>query len=356
MPVKDTHAENLGQEETVIVVSDIHLGHIEFEHKKAFRVLLENLLKQDLLDEAGNKIPCHRLILCGDIFDFWRRNNEKVLQENSDIIQLLDALQRKEDVHLHLVLGNHDYFLRKALPHYNFTFVKTLVLTRPDVSFQFQHGHQFDPIQAEELFDLLSLTTGDTLGAIFQYVFESLKNAEAEVKKGVQTAISCLTGKNIEIRPDLAGEEELEPVISEQDVRLLIAELLRLPQEKFGSMIESEAQEVDDDLGPEICQVKFIDQLFSFTKIVRNAAKALKNSKDAPLLIFGHTHRPFIYINRNTGLTFANTGGWERMKVDASDWRYKYEDKTFLVINRQTINLYKFLLNGRGQLICTARL
>lgn len=81
----------------ILVVSDWHLGY-----KKCNRDAILNFLD----DQANTKID--HLILLGDIFDFWRRNNAEIIEENDDIMGKLDKLNVDT---LHYIAGNHDYYV-----------------------------------------------------------------------------------------------------------------------------------------------------------------------------------------------------------------------------------------------------
>ena len=80
-----------------IVVSDVHLG-TEDSNRDKFTEFIENL---------GDDVE--RLVLLGDIFDFWRRDPVGVLLENIDMVQKLLSLE--PEINVFFVVGNHDFHL-----------------------------------------------------------------------------------------------------------------------------------------------------------------------------------------------------------------------------------------------------
>jgi len=68
----------------ILVVSDLHLGYDKCNR-----------------DEFLNFLDYHRsaeidhLVLLGDIFDFWRRNNAQVVEENEEVMVKLNDLNAK---------------------------------------------------------------------------------------------------------------------------------------------------------------------------------------------------------------------------------------------------------------------
>jgi hypothetical protein len=70
--------------------------------------------------EKGN---IDHLILLGDFFDFWRRNNAKIITDNDDVIQKIIDLDAKN---LHYIIGNHDYYMYKLGKLYGENFPFTI--------------------------------------------------------------------------------------------------------------------------------------------------------------------------------------------------------------------------------------
>lgn len=80
----------------ILVVSDVHLGYYA-SNSRSFRDFLGGQCKSLGKNDT--------LVLLGDIFDFWRRNNVAVALENEIIFHSLENLDAK----IHYVVGNHDY-------------------------------------------------------------------------------------------------------------------------------------------------------------------------------------------------------------------------------------------------------
>ncbi|WXG41599.1 MAG: metallophosphoesterase [Candidatus Freyarchaeum deiterrae] len=89
-----------------VVVSDVHLGYKAYSNgkeecdKKKFNAFLIKFLKKHSIEY---------LILLGDMLEFWRRDNETVIDENRDILEQLLSLTNVE--HKIYVVGNHDFDL-----------------------------------------------------------------------------------------------------------------------------------------------------------------------------------------------------------------------------------------------------
>ena len=81
-----------------VVVSDVHLGYKRSDDD-AFLRFIETYPKWDETEQ---------LILLGDTFDFWRRQNAKVFTENKKIIECIRSIGPK----IIVVRGNHDYYLQ----------------------------------------------------------------------------------------------------------------------------------------------------------------------------------------------------------------------------------------------------
>lgn len=151
----------------IIAVSDVHLGY-EHADKQSFMSLLGNV--GSTLGQSDN------LVLLGDIFDFWRRNNVSVLLENEDVVEKLESLSTR----IHYVPGNHDFTFARVNPSGTvpFSFEKAVRLQDGGATFTFIHGYQlevlsnFEPLTIEEYEDLcfsLCQRTGDFLGDLLSF-------------------------------------------------------------------------------------------------------------------------------------------------------------------------------------------
>ena len=131
-------------EETLIMilaVSDIHLGYKEC-NRDAF---------SKFLDEYGSKEIEH-LVIVGDFFDLWRRNNAKLITENEDIIEKIGNINAKN---IHYIVGNHDYYMLNLGKRYGdnfpFTLSKNLRLEDGGNKFYFTHGYEFEVLSLEPM-------------------------------------------------------------------------------------------------------------------------------------------------------------------------------------------------------------
>jgi len=89
-----------------IAVSDIHLGYDRCD-KSAFEAFISELENPSGKILTGSKERIEHLVLIGDILDFWRGQNERVLLDNMNVLQRINDLERV--CNIHFVWGNHDY-------------------------------------------------------------------------------------------------------------------------------------------------------------------------------------------------------------------------------------------------------
>lgn len=83
----------------IIVVSDVHLGYEKCNINDFIRFL-----------DQCNSMGIDHLVLLGDILDFWRYNNARIVKENAETLAKIASLNVKN---IHYVAGNHDYYLLK---------------------------------------------------------------------------------------------------------------------------------------------------------------------------------------------------------------------------------------------------
>ncbi len=117
----------------ILVLSDLHLGYKNSNHK--------DLLA--FLDDYDNELD--HLVLLGDIFDFWRRNNARVVEEYNEVMVKMNDLNAKN---VHYVAGNHDYYILNMNKRYEdvFTVSKYLRLENEGESFFLIHGYELEAI------------------------------------------------------------------------------------------------------------------------------------------------------------------------------------------------------------------
>ena len=227
---------------TTIVVSDVHLGYKNC-NKKDFNDFLDVLSKRD---------DVNQIAICGDFLDMWRRDPAGVVLENVDIFDKLQNLQ-KSGTTIYYVAGNHDYHVLKLKNFgYQFTFYEEFPLTIDDIKYKFLHGYEFDRGQDKIYFDALCYST-DELGDMANNAWEIHNRGKSWWKR-----ISGFFKKGKDM-----GNLKI---------------LLTPPEERLKD-------------------VTVIDE------VEKNACSSVKEGE---VLIFGHTHKPFI----NTKENVANAGSW----------------------------------------------
>ena len=235
-----------------MVVSDIHLGS-EDSQKESFDSFLASLREdRDLTD----------LVLLGDIVEMWHRDASGVFLENMDTMGLLKDLQRR--INVHWVAGNHDYHLLKLknrAPHYHypFEFHETLELVDGDHTYHFMHGYEFE-YGSETRFirpilEILCHVMSDSDGVPRDDVWSNL----AKKMSALQTSVTTERGEEGKLKVTT------------------------------GSISESPGKRLKN-------RVEGIERL----------AYAEVRGRPGHVLIFGHTHDPFISQDGD----LVNTGSW----------------------------------------------
>jgi len=227
---------------TILVVSDVHLGYTQ-SNVDEFDAFVQTAIDRTDVDT---------LVILGDFIDMWRRDIIGLFLENHQILQSLLKLQQKKTIYY--VAGNHDYHLLKLVDHkYPLEFKKDLTLTGKDVTYVFKHGYEFDSEQWPPIMELLCDTTTDEIGQKRSELWDRLT---------------------------LAGQT-LEPI------KYLI-EILHSTKENY----------VQHLLTPPTVRLS--------TTFGEVELKAAQSVQDGQLLIFGHTHMPFVSPTQN----LVNAGSW----------------------------------------------
>lgn len=191
------------------------------------------------------------LVLLGDVVDMWRRDASGVFLENWDIISKIHDLGQKMTVYY--IAGNHDYHVLSLINHdYPFKFLQDLVLTDGQHKYRFKHGWEFDPAQKIPFMEALCRVMSDQAGD-----FES-------------GAWATLTREWTDF------QYWLRSFLDKNNIRQSITDL-QLPPE----------QRLKDTIGA-------------------IEGSACSSVRPGEVLIFGHTHRPFV----NTTETAVNSGSW----------------------------------------------
>jgi len=226
----------------VIVTSDHHLGYANSD-KPAFNRFLDEL--------AGQGDVTH-LVLLGDFVDMWRRDASGVFLEGHDTVTKLLALKDK-GVQILYVAGNHDYhILDLDNPNYPIQFSKDLTLTDGPVTYRLVHGYEFDPEQKVPFMSFLCRVMSDTGGALENHIWTDFNSLNSIFSK-------------------------MEPSFVKSDIAAITERLRKRPEERLQ--------------GGDIARVN---------------ATACQQAKPGEILVFGHTHVPFI----NKAENVANTGSW----------------------------------------------
>jgi len=229
----------------VVAVSDQHLGYTNSD-KPAFNQFLDHLKEDREVTD---------LVLLGDVVDMWRRDSSGVFLENGDTIEKVMGLSQRR-VNVHYVAGNHDFHVLKLQNFsYPFNFVENLMLRDGDYTYRFLHGYEFDPLQKKPLMEALCRVMSDQAGN-----FES----------GLWT----------ELTRDWSNPRyvlfEIFLFWKKGNVRRTADRLQQRPEDRLKG---------------------FLDQINS---------RACANVKPREILIFGHTHSPFVNKSENV----VNSGSW----------------------------------------------
>ncbi len=225
------------------MVSDQHLGY-ENADKDAFNQFLDHLKDDPEVTD---------LVLLGDVVDMWRRDVSGIFLENYDIIEKILGLP--STIKIHCVAGNHDYHALALEKHkYPLKFTKDLTLPSDGITYRFKHGWEFDLAQQEPIMELLCHNMSDEIG---------------QMRTGFWDLLTGSFGKN--------ALNSLQDLFKFHKSRAGYLKHLQTPPEK---------------------------RLKPYLKDVEK--KACQSVKRREVLIFGHTHRPFI----NTTETVANSGSW----------------------------------------------
>ena len=181
----------------------------------------------------------------------WRRDAAGVFLEAHDTIEKILALKSK-GVQVFYVAGNHDYHVVDLdNSKYPIQFSKELSLNDGPVTYRFVHGYEFDPEQKYPFMAFLCRVMSDQGGALENHLwtdFNSLNNIFSK----------------------------MEPSFLRADIGAIAGRLQRRPEDRLQGSLE---------------------------KINSTACKEVKSGE---VLIFGHTHVPFV----NKAENVANTGSW----------------------------------------------
>jgi UDP-2,3-diacylglucosamine pyrophosphatase LpxH len=206
----------------IVVVSDVHLGSDVGRKCKGTGRACDDLdldpLFQAFMGYIGREYlhtKEDRLILLGDIFDFWRKDAAEVMIENQEAVSKMREIAGRSVINY--VVGNHDYSIRemwRAAGTKNLfsTMDKRLHLDIDGNAFTFMHGHQFEVLanpydKSEKLYDSISSmlcnsagVTGSAASAIWAAIdpeahldyMKSVKKSTSERLKGKHNALDTV--------------------------------------------------------------------------------------------------------------------------------------------------------------------
>ncbi len=226
----------------IVVASDQHLGYAN-SNVKEFESFLDGLAgRSDVTD----------LVILGDFVDMWRRDVSGLFLEYHSIVEKVLALQQK--MRVRCVAGNHDYHLLKLQDHgYPLIFEPFATIQGENFTYVLRHGWEFDLAQQKPVMELLCDNMSDEGGKIRSDFWDALRSLGKDIWGSI-TDLSDFHG----------GRDKY------------IAHLLTPPKER---------------LLPYIGDVE---------------KRALASVGSGEILIFGHTHRPFVNSDKNV----ANSGSW----------------------------------------------
>ncbi len=205
----------------------------------------------DFLDQLSRDGEVSDFVLLGDVVDMWRRDSSGVFLENWDIIEKIMRLRDK--MRIHYVAGNHDYHVLRLEGHsYPFTFVENLALTEGNFRYRFVHGYEFDHAQTKPLMEALCRVMSDEAGGFESGAWAMLTRDWSDLRYFVYALFNKNSFRNVAENLQLMPEVRLKETIG---------------------LIE------------------------------RDACTSVKLGE---VLVFGHTHRPFV----NTTETVINSGSW----------------------------------------------
>lgn len=210
--------------------------------KTAFNAFLDNL---------SQRSDVTHLVLLGDVVDMWRRDASGVFLEHHDTVAKILNLKSK-GIQVFYVAGNHDYHvLDLTNPGYPFKFVKDVTLTDGPVTYRLVHGYEFDPEQKVPFMAFLCRVMSDTGGALESNLWVDFHSAKTILSK-------------------------MEPSFVKEDLAKVAQRLHQRPEDRLKGSLD---------------------------KINSTACNAVKPGE---VLIFGHTHFPFI----NKAENVVNSGSW----------------------------------------------
>jgi len=230
------------------------------------------------LDYIANRTDIETLVILGDLVDMWRRDVSGLFLEYSGFIDRFLKI-RKTGIKIYIISGNHDYhLLRLQAPSYQFEFSRDLVLPsgKEGLTYVFKHGWEFDFAQQPLLMEALCHNMSDEAGDARSRIYNSLMI----LKDHISDLVNFHGG----------NEGYVKHLMTPPETRLK----------------------------PYLTSVE---------------ANACASRGDNEILIFGHTHRPFVSDDKRV----INTGSW------ICEPQSNYVFNTFAELDGEQIRLMHFV-------------
>jgi UDP-2,3-diacylglucosamine pyrophosphatase LpxH len=234
----------------IVVATDQHLGYVNSNSKEF----------SDFLDYISKRTDVTDFVLLGDFIDMWRRDVSGLFLQHSDILKKVLAL--KTAMNVYCIAGNHDYHLLSLSSennpfreNYPLEFLPRLDLPKDNPKYLFRHGWEFDSAQHPAIMETLCYNFSDEAGKIRSEIWDVLTNT---------------------IEKDTLGE--IKNIINRFEGKDKYIESILQPPNK---------------------------RLESTPDLVEHIAYTLSKKADQ-ILVFGHTHRPFVNTDKNV----VNAGSW----------------------------------------------
>lgn len=233
---------------------------------------------RNFLDHLANRSDIETLVVLGDLVDMWRRDVSGLFLEYSDFIDKFLKI-KKAGIKIFMVAGNHDYhLLRLQAPSYQFEFCEDLVLPSgiEGLTYVFKHGWEFDFAQQPLIMEALCHNMSDEAGDARSRIYITLMI----LKDHISDLINFHGG----------NEGYVKHLMTPPETRL----------KNYLTSVE---------------------------------AKACASCDNNEILIFGHTHRPFVSDDKRV----INTGSW------ISEPQSNYIFNTFAELDGDHISLMHFI-------------
>jgi UDP-2,3-diacylglucosamine pyrophosphatase LpxH len=191
------------------------------------------------------------LVLLGDVVDMWRRDASGVFLENKDVLDQVILLQKK--MRVYYIAGNHDFHVLKLQGRgYPVNFLRNLTLQQDGVTYKFFHGWEFDEMQREHFMESLCHAMSDEKGDRDNHIWAALTRDKGDLRY------------------------VLTMLFNRGSIRRATETLQLDPQERLKETLNGVEKKASSTVQP------------------------------GEVLIFGHTHHPFV----NKAGNVANTGSW----------------------------------------------